>query len=90
MNGESDDGHFAALRLDGRSCGRGWVSLLTGRLGDEIRTRFARLLHVKPEVDKRPREARRYVEATLALRVGAHSVYGCIEASARSGHHERD
>ena len=66
------------------------VSLLTGRLGDEIRTRFAHMLHLKPEADKGPREVRRYVEATLALQVWAHSVHGCIEASAHPGHHEHD
>ena len=66
------------------------VSLLTGRLGEEIRKRFAHMAHLKTEADKGPRQARRYVEAMLALEVWAHSVHGCIQAPAHAGHHEHD
>lgn len=66
------------------------VNLLADRLSDEVRSRFAHMVHLKADADKGLHEGRRYVEAMLALQVWSHSVYGSIEAAAHTGHHEHD
>lgn len=59
------------------------VALLTGRVEDEVRTRFAHARQLKARANGSVEGRRAYVEARLGLQVWAHGLY---EATTRPAH----
>ena len=63
------------------------VDLLTRRVGDEVRKRFAHVMDLKAKANGDIGANRAYVEAMLGLQVWSHSLYQAAGAAAHEHHH---
>ena len=64
------------------------VALLTARVEDEVRKRFAHVMELKQDVDGDIDANRAYVAAMLDLQVWSHGLYQATTATAHEHHHE--
>ena len=62
------------------------VTLLTGMLEQEVRERFAHVMHLKAHANGDLRANRAYVEAMLGLQVWSHSIYQALHATPHEAH----
>lgn len=63
------------------------VRLLTGMVSEEIRKRFAHVMHLKARANGDVVANRAYVTAMLGLTVWSHSLYEMLHVSAHEAHH---
>lgn len=63
------------------------VALLTGRVEDELRQRFARVMRLQAQVNGDIEANRAYVEAMLDLQVWSHRLHQATTAPAHEHHH---
>lgn len=63
------------------------VALVTGRVEDELRERFGRVMELKASADGDIDANRAYVEAMLDLQVWSHGLYQAAKASAHEHEH---
>lgn len=63
------------------------VTLLTGRVDDEVRERFEHVMELKARADGDIDANREYVEAMLGLQVWSHALYAATKAEAHEHHH---
>ena len=63
------------------------TELLTSRVRDEVRARFARVMELKAKANGDIDANRAYVEAMLGLQVWSHSIYQAAGAQAHEHHH---
>lgn len=63
------------------------VRLLTGRVEEEVRERFAHMLELKQRANGDLEANRAYVEAMLDLEVWSHGLYKATRAAAHEHHH---
>ena len=64
------------------------VALLTGRVEEELRERFARVMQLKARTDGDIEANREYVGAMLDLQVWSHHLYMSTKAAAHEHEHE--
>jgi hypothetical protein len=63
------------------------IELLTSRVRDEVRSRFAHVMELRANVNGDIDANRAYVEAMLGLQVWLHSLYQAAGAKAHEHHH---
>jgi uncharacterized protein DUF6448 len=64
------------------------VELLSRRVEDQVRTRFAQVMDLKAKANGDLDINRAYVEAMLGLQVWSHSLYAAAGSSAHEHHHD--